>query len=310
MKRRAALILALLAALHGAPSPLLAAPPNRLAMPTAAPRAGSSGTAFHLSVQYVSSGGNPARRVVAHAGPGSVDLALVSGTALDGTWAGELQLPAGTWSVTFRAVVDRGPKPTIAGPTLTVTPPAGPTPSADASVDQPPPDGSAAPGPGHGPRKGEGGAARSPAPATGGDDGQAPPAGGATAGDGRGQAPAATRREARPAASEGADRVPRDPGRETSQGGVDAVDAGPGAREVDDLLLVLGIVVGVAAVALLMTGWLLAARTRDDEERRAAAAQTTRAARARRRARAAGHDPVLAAMGLDGDDASQPDPDG
>jgi hypothetical protein len=81
-----------------------------------------------------------------------------------------------------------------------------------------------------------------------------------------------------------------------------------GERTVDELLLVLGIVVGVAAVALLMTGWLLSARTGDDD-RGPTQAEATRGSRARRRARAAGHDPVLAAMGLD-DEASPPDPDG
>jgi hypothetical protein len=66
----------------------------------------------------------------------------------------------------------------------------------------------------------------------------------------------------------------------------------------DQLLLLLGIVVGGAAVTLVGTGWLLTARTRDDDPDAAAAAAAD-ARRARQRARAAGHDPVLAAMGLD-----------
>jgi hypothetical protein len=174
--RRAALVLVLLAALHGAPPLLLAAPPNQLSS-AASPRAGS--------VRDVSPGGNPAHRVMAHAGPSSAEVALVSGTALHGTWAGA---PRGT-----------------------------------------------------------------------------------------------------------------------SPGGVGPLDAGSGTREVDDLLLVLGIVVGVAAVVLLMTGWLLAARIRDDESE-PAEADATPAMRARQRARATGRDPVLAAMGLD-DEASPLDPD-
>jgi hypothetical protein len=79
-------------------------------------------------------------------------------------------------------------------------------------------------------------------------------------------------------------------------------------RDVGELLLVLGIVVGVVAVALVATGWLLAARTRDDD-RDTAQVGTTPAGRARRRARASGHDPVLAAMGLDDDEASPPAPE-
>lgn len=291
MTRRAALLLAMLAALHGAPSPLLAAQPNHLSSPMAAPRAGSSRTAFDLSVRYVSAAGNPARRVVAHAGPTSVDLALVSGTALDGTWAGEVQLPAGTWSVTFRAVVDRGPEPSIAGPTLTVT-------SRSA--------GSAAPGPGRGSRSGAAGAARSPAPASGGGGAQAPRSGATAPGEGRGEAPSGSRRGTRAASSDG---VPLYAPRGAGRGGVHPFDARPGEQEVDDLLLVLGIVVGVAAFVLLMTGWLLAARTRDDG-REPAPAEAPRAMRARQRARATGHDPVLAAMGLDDDEAPPPGPDG
>jgi hypothetical protein len=68
----------------------------------------------------------------------------------------------------------------------------------------------------------------------------------------------------------------------------------------DQLLLLLGIVVGGAAVTLVGTGWLLTARTRDDEPG-AAASAAAEERRARQRARAAGHDPVLAAMGLDED---------
>ena len=71
-----------------------------------------------------------------------------------------------------------------------------------------------------------------------------------------------------------------------------------------DLLVLLGIVVGVAAVALLATGWMLATRGRDDEPEAAHAARiaASGARRARQRTRVAGHDPVLAAMGLEEDD--------
>jgi hypothetical protein len=83
-----------------------------------------------------------------------------------------------------------------------------------------------------------------------------------------------------------------------------------------DLFLMLGIVVSVAAVTLLGTGWMLAARGRDEPARasaligrgRRSAAATRHAAeieerRSRRRSqRLPGHDPVLAALGLDVDD--------
>jgi hypothetical protein len=115
--------------------------------------------------------------------------------------------------------------------------------------------------------------------------------------------PAGGRPEARSAAAGGGDGAPRGASRDA----VDPLDLGPGTREIGDLLLVLGIVVGVAAAVLLMTGWLLATRTRDDE-REPAEAEAKRALRARRGARAPGRDPVLAAMGLD-DEASPPDPD-
>jgi len=79
--------------------------------------------------------------------------------------------------------------------------------------------------------------------------------------------------------------------------------ASAGEPGVGDLLLLLGIVVGVAAVALLGIGWMLAVRGRDDEPEAAhgARAAENEARRARRRTRAAGHDPVLAAMGLEDD---------
>jgi hypothetical protein len=93
----------------------------------------------------------------------------------------------------------------------------------------------------------------------------------------------------------------------------------PDEPATTSLLLLLGVVVSVAAVALLGTGWMLASRVRDDEPEAAPgdaggrlagrnpSATSIEERRARRRARRLpGHDPVLAAMGLDPDAPPEP----
>jgi hypothetical protein len=309
--RRAALVLAIGAALFGAPSALLAAPPNRLVSPSAVPTSGSVHTTFALSVRYVSAGGNPARRVVVDIGPLRSDLDLVSGTAVDGVWATEVLLPAGTWPVTFRASVSHGPQPTASGPMLTVMPAAGGVPSPGPS-DASPPGGSTTPSPGGGPGTGDDPQQQEPAPQesaapTTAPDGDPAPGPGRSADPrDRGDAPAATR----PRATDPKDVVNGPRGEPApGAGGIGSapLDGGPQEPGIDDLLVLLGVVVGVTAFGLLATGWMLAGRSRDDEPH-AAPARTaaSEARRARRRSRAAGHDPVLAAMGLDDDPTDRP----
>jgi hypothetical protein len=343
MMRRAALLLAILAALVGAPSSLLAAPPNQLSDPVASPTSGSTLTTFVLSVRYRSTGGNPARAVVAEAGPVSVGLSLVSGSATDGVWRGVSLLPAGTWQVMFRAGVDRGPQPALAGPTLSVVAAAGGTtrtpsipdvrplptgaaasatpalnPQATPSSTSPSPDarpaGSAAAGSVASEEPAPKGEPSAPTPASSAGAQPGPAATAATGGEGTITDPSPDSIEssgdAAPRGTTGGS--PRSSG--TPAGLLEGDPAGPASG---DLLLVLGLVLGVATVALLGTGWMLAGRSRDDEPepaaastgqggRHAAAAGRTaeiEERRARRRAqRLPGHDPVLAALGLDADD--------
>jgi hypothetical protein len=347
MMRRAALVLAILAALVGAPSSLLAAPPNQLSDPAASPTSGGTLTTFFLSVRYTSTGGNPAHAVVAETGPLSVELSLVSGTATDGLWRGSTRLPAGTWTITFRAAVDQGPQPSLAGPTLIVAPAPTPTPSpsspqvrpvtveaqptstpevnpeATASAASVTPDArpagsaevSAVPE-----QPSTNGEAATPRPTVGVDARPVPAS--STA---RGGAEADT--EPSPAiGGNTTDGAPR-----ASTGGSPRASDAPGGGLVEgnrgdpaaaDLLLLLGVVVSVAAVTLLGTGWMLAVRGRDEPERASAlsgrgrrTAEATRRAegieerRRRRRAqRLPGHDPVLAALGLDVDDEADAGP--
>jgi hypothetical protein len=347
MMRRAALVLAILAALVGAPSSLLAAPPNQLSSPAASPTSGGVLTTFVLSVRYTSTGGNPARAVVAETGPLSVELSLVSGTAADGLWRGSTLLPAGTWTITFRAVVDQGPQPSLAGPTLNVAPAPAPTPPPSGpqvrpvtieaqSTSTPETNPQATPQSASlTPDARPGGSAEVSAapeqPSTNGEAPTLPPAGGVDA------RPAPATSSVRGGAETDTEPSPATGGNPTdgapraSAGGSPRAGDVPGGGLVEadrgdpaaaDLLLLLGVVVSVAAVTLLGTGWMLTGRGRDEPERasalsgrgRRSAAAARRAAgieerRQRRRAlRLPGHDPVLAALGLDIDDEADAGP--
>jgi hypothetical protein len=106
-----------------------AAAPNQLSSPTVSPTSGETTTIFSFGVHYV--GRYPATDVTVVVGPRTIVLALTSGSATDGTYAGSSQLPAGTWPVTFNAVATQANPPTINGPGVTV---AGPTPSPKPSI--------------------------------------------------------------------------------------------------------------------------------------------------------------------------------
>lgn len=334
--RRAAGLLAIVAALSWAPSPMLAAPPNQLVDPVASPTRGSTLTLFHVSVRYVSSAGNPASAVDAEIGPLSIGLQLTSGSAVDGTWSGSTLLPIGTWQVTFRAWVDQGPQPSVDGPTLVVglastpvpsAPNARPVPSEPATAatpaaePQPTPAPSAPPSPELKPLgSGEPVQGSSPEPVPGGGVG----------GSGSGPAPSSVPQPAPqgtpgPSARDDApsgESAPRSPASRGTPGQQPGLLEGTGDEEAPaDLLLLLAVIVSVATIALLGTGWMLAARGRDDERSPLAslgAARTDAAIRAaairehrtrRRSTLHAAHDPVLAAMGLDdADDDDTPAP--
>lgn len=122
---------------------------NTLSNGLVVPATGTVATPFAFSVQYTSDQGFAAGSVWADVAGATVTLALVSGSADDGTFAGSSTLPAGTWLVTFLADAVQGNDPTLVGPTLTVIDPtATPTPSpSPTAAPTPPPSPPPAPTP-------------------------------------------------------------------------------------------------------------------------------------------------------------------
>jgi hypothetical protein len=310
---RSLTILAMLAALFTAPSIVSAAPPNELRAASVVPVAGTTDTAFRLSVSYRSSSGNPASAVTATVGGRQVALALAAGTAVDGVWSATTRLPAGTWTVTYRAATDRGPQPTATAGPVNVIPLASSQPSSPGS-DLPSnetsdPSGTPstpAPAPLATARPKAGGSAPSQAPRT-----SAPVATASAAPALRSPEPRrgghATRGTHRPSPSArgGAVTVESD-APDPHDGSTTPAQPGP---EPVDMALFAGLV-AVAAIGLLGVGWILIGGPRDraepavadaapDSPDPAVAAIPSVEARARRRARLRMEDdPILASLGL------------
>lgn len=118
MRLRSLTILAMLAALVGAP-PSASAATNILHAPAATPTSGTVETTFRLHVEY--RGTFPAASVEADLAAVAVPMTLVAGSPRDGAWEASVMLPPGTWPVTFVATAERGNDPTLAGPVITVT---------------------------------------------------------------------------------------------------------------------------------------------------------------------------------------------
>jgi len=127
----ALLVLALLLALA---SPTLGAPGNQLTQGSVNPLNGTTANSFVFTVRYTSAQGHPASSVAATVASFTVPMGLIAGTAVDGTFQGNTNLPAGSWPVTFLADAQKGFDPSLAGPTVTVTLAPPPTP-----VPTPPP---------------------------------------------------------------------------------------------------------------------------------------------------------------------------
>jgi hypothetical protein len=317
--RRAAMILAMLAALVVAPSSVFAVAPNELRSPAVTPAAGTTATLFGLSVGYRSSAGNPASAVTATVAGTTFSLSLTSGTATDGTWSGSTALPAGSWMVTFHASVARGPQPSISfGPVnvdLLVTPPpsipGNSQPSTDAnspgnvtSTAEPRPQASAKPSPSHAATTATGTAQPSDGAAAAASEASSPRSpshGGAPHGRS-----AVADSSTSPAGAVAQTAAPQGPGGAQSVG-----------TDLVGMVLLFGIT-GVAAVALLGAAWIVIASRRDRAEPSMVVAESvdrgieaipTVEQRAMRRARLRpSDDPILAAMGLS-DEADAP-PDG
>jgi hypothetical protein len=339
MRYRALLVLAIIAALLGAPS-IASGAPKGLASPSVTPASGTVATIFTLTVRYESQ--VPATGVTVAVGGQVMTMTRIAGTAKSGTWAASGTLPRGTWAPVFAATAERGTVATVSGGPVSVLAPvvAPPTPdptvagspespretNADGTpIDAQEPDAGGGDPPVAAPAvedSEEGAAEDSPAaePATPAPDGgpnttpEALADGGtsATPGSGVGAAPGSV-------APDGADEDEPATGPAAPSNGSSAPDdeprAGrddPSARGQDALaddedrlgtVLLLGLA-GVAGVTILGTGWLMAWRRRggnaEEAGTRAAATEAVLTRRTLRRARVRlEEDPIVAAMGID-----------
>ena len=114
---RGLLVLAIVAALWGAPSSVSAAV-NEVSSPQVSPTSGSVTTLFTFRVRY--DGGFPAATVGVTVAGLSIPMLLESGTLEAGWWLGSTLLPTGAWSTSFIATAVQGPSATIPGPVVIV----------------------------------------------------------------------------------------------------------------------------------------------------------------------------------------------
>lgn len=300
------LVLAIAAALGGAPPAVLAAPPNSLTNPRVSPTTGPEGTTFTLQVDYVSTAGWSATGVIASVAGTTLAMHLIAGDVVSGTWAIAAGLPAGSWPVTFSADVVQGPRPTLDGPTVVVDAP--PAPAAQTEAPAP-----AAPSAAAAPTVEAAQTPPPPPPAPAAPPPSAPPAEEAPAAEAAASPGSIDLDPAQPAAAgEPTMNRPPLPSTATSaRGGAAEVRGATWAAEDDDstpsgpaellpAILVFGIV-GIAAVALVGTVLLLALRD-DDRSESVVTDDASAAARARPRDRAArGTQTFSAGSAVEGD---------
>lgn len=333
MLKHCMLVLAIIAALIGAPTNVSAAG-NELSAAQAGPASGTTATTFTFTVTY--DGRFPATSVTASVAGRTLAMSRVAGSLSSGTWSASSTLPAGTWPVTFAAVPERGNSASLAGPTVTVaavTPPpaATPTPAPKATpAPVPAPVPTSVPTP-EVPPGGSTGLPVTPPPTA--------PRDSASADDDDTISPGNDDAIPAPGASdrgspddEGADDLEGAPAatRQVSPSMEAAPAAGPTALEssesaiptTDGLLSIVLLVglTGVAAVALIGVAMMLAARPREGEDEAAIPAAARFATRATMpspdttpNAVSAGgmlrqsrvrmtDDPIVAALGIGNDD--------
>jgi hypothetical protein len=135
---RGLLILAVLAALLGAPS-IASAAGNTLSSPQVSPGTGTIDTVFTLTVRYDAR--SAATTVTAAVGGKLLTMSLVAGTPESGTWSASSTLPAGTRAPLFTATDYGGRIATIVGSVVSVLgaapPAAAPQPSIISSPQSP-----------------------------------------------------------------------------------------------------------------------------------------------------------------------------
>jgi len=299
---RGFLVLAIVAALWGAP-PSVSAAVNELSSPQVTPGTGGVTTTFTFRVRY--EGGFRAISVGVTVAGLTIPMSLESGSRTAGWWRGSSLLPIGAWSTVFHASVVQGPAPTLAGPIVVVAsvapsptsstpagpssgptpdsapvdgldgptaPPAAPAPSpeqaaaTDAAAASPvpaAPDPGPAPGSTGGLAPSDGGGMNAPGP--GGAGGSA--AGGDGAGTGGGSGDGEPRSEdGAPASTTGPSPATGvDPGLVQPASDTDqAPEDRARTREMVSDLLLIGLA-GVASVAIIGTLLLIAGRRREPE---------------------------------------------
>src|SRR5688572_12136789 len=138
MRLRGPLVLAILAALLGAPS-IASGAGNTLSSPGVSPDSGTIDTVFTLTVSYEAR--FPATAVTGAVGGKLLTMSLVAGTPESGTWSASGTLPAGTWAPLFTATDYGGRIATIVGSVVSVLgaapPAAAPQPSIISSPQSP-----------------------------------------------------------------------------------------------------------------------------------------------------------------------------
>jgi hypothetical protein len=110
-------VLAIVAALWGAPSSVSAAA-NELSAPQVSPPTGDTTTPFTFRVRY--DGGFRATSVGVTVAGLTIPMTLESGSRTAGWWRGSSLLPVGAWSTVFEATVSQGPAATLTGPVVVV----------------------------------------------------------------------------------------------------------------------------------------------------------------------------------------------
>ena len=194
MPTRPLLVLAVVTALLGAPSPAFGASNNLAALPPD-PASGTTSTTFVLAAAF--DGRFDATAVTAQIAGRTLGMSLVRGTPANGTWSVATTLPTGTWQATFTAAVSQGNAPSATGAPVVVAAPAPATPPPPVTPATPAAPASVPAGPEAPAQKGaagDAGTAQPPAgpliapppPAPAGAPGPAAPSGGDGAGGGGG----------------------------------------------------------------------------------------------------------------------------
>jgi hypothetical protein len=121
-------------------TPTVLAAAAKLTGGVVSPVTGTTTTVFQYSVHFVGSDTDEAITVTVVVAGSSRPLSLVAGNLRNGTWTGSSTLPAGSWSLTYRATSSGGTNPTFGPISVVVTAPTPaptPTPPPPAATPRP-----------------------------------------------------------------------------------------------------------------------------------------------------------------------------